>query len=69
MCYQQGWRHWQGEEQLTAAGWRASPAWVGEAGAETVEGGRAGAGSQRAEGAGGEKEEAWILRCCEVGRA
>lgn len=41
---------------------------MGEAGAEAVGGGKAGAGPQMPSGAGGE-EEAWILRCCEVGRA
>lgn len=66
--YQQGWRHLQGEEQLTEAGSTASPVWMGEAGAEAVGGGRPVAGPQRPEGAGGE-EAAWILHCCEVGRA
>lgn len=68
LSYRQHWRHWQGEEQLTAGGWPVSPVWMGEAGVEAVGGGKAGVEPQMAEGAGGEVE-AWLLRCCEVGRA
>lgn len=58
------------EGQLTGASWPVSPAWVGEAAAETAGGCMVGAGPPRRGGAaGGGVEEAWSRRCCEAGRA
>lgn len=68
MCYLQLRSHWQGEEQLTAAGWTVSLVWMVEAGVEAVGGGRVGVGALIPEEAGGE-EEAWLHRCYEAGRA
>lgn len=51
---------------MTEAGSPVSLVWAGEA--EAVGGCMVEAEPQRHEGAGGEGE-AWILRCCEVGRA
>lgn len=62
----QGWEHCWGEEWLNEAGLPASLVWMEEAGAEGE--GRAEAGAERPERAGG-AEEALILHCCEDGQA